>query len=230
MKKIISFILVLTLVFILTATLAFTTACNEKSDNPYKTEYTNADNPVVTINLNDGSAIKVELYPAVAPIAVKRFLDCCNDGFYNNKIFHRIIEGFVVQGGGMYMDGNNMIQSSTAAYPDIKGEFTANGVQNNLKHAFGVLAFARLGDYPSYNLYNYDSATVQFYFCLDDLPSLDGNYTTFGRIIDEQSAEVLNRLGKVVTTTVSGNSDVPVTPIVIRNTRIEWNKYKQLYV
>ena len=234
MKKILSIIALTAILTMLGVNTMLLYGCDKtasgKVDPKYATEYTNSDNPRVTINMTDGKSITVELYPEVAPLAVARFLECCNDGFYNNKVYHRIISGFVVQGGGLYYEGNNLLQAPTNKYPSIKGEFALNGVDNPLKHLFGVIAFGRLGGRTEEEdaLY-YDSTTVQFYLCLADLPSLDNRYTTFGRIIDQSSADVLSAYGNVETTG-DDNNNVPLKPITIKNTKIDWRKYKQNYL
>ena len=127
-------------------------------------------NPIVTIQMKDGGVMKAELYPEIAPETVKNFIDLAAKGFYNGLIFHRVIPGFMIQGGdpqGTGMGGPGY---------SIKGEFTANGFQNDLKHTRGVLSMARAMD-P-------DSAGSQFFIMHEDSPHLDGQYAAFGKLIE----------------------------------------------
>jgi peptidyl-prolyl cis-trans isomerase B (cyclophilin B) len=126
-------------------------------------------NPVVTINMADGGQIKVELYPNVAPNTVRNFIALVQKGFYDGTIFHRVIPGFMIQGGdpqGTGMGGPGY---------GIKGEFTSNGFQNDLKHSRGVISMARAAS-P-------DSAGSQFFIMVADAPHLDGQYAAFGKAI-----------------------------------------------
>ena len=127
-------------------------------------------NPKVTITMENGSQIKLELYPDVAPISVANFVSLAESGFYNGLIFHRVIPGFMIQGGdpkGTGMGGPNYC---------IKGEFKANGVANTLKHTRGVLSMARSG-MPN-------SAGSQFFIMHQNAPHLDGQYAAFGKVIE----------------------------------------------
>ena len=127
-------------------------------------------NPIVTIQMKDGGVMKAELYPDIAPITVKNFVDLAAKGFYNGLIFHRVIPDFMIQGGdpeGTGMGGPGYC---------IKGEFRANGVKNDLKHTRGVLSMARAND-P-------DSAGSQFFIMHADYPYLDGQYAAFGRVTE----------------------------------------------
>lgn len=126
-------------------------------------------NPIVTIEMEDGNKIEVELYPDVAPNTVNNFISLINKQFYDGTIFHRVIPGFMIQGGDP--EGTGM------GGPDysIKGEFSSNGFKNDLKHAKGVISMARTS-YP-------DSAGSQFFIMSDDAPHLDGDYAAFGKVI-----------------------------------------------
>ena len=140
-------------------------------------------NPVITIQMKDGGVMKAELYPEIAPITVKNFVDLAAKGFYNGLIFHRVIPGFMIQGGdpqGTGMGGPGYT---------IKGEFSANGVRNDLKHTRGVLSMARAMD-P-------DSAGSQFFIMHEDYPSLDGQYAAFGKLIE--GIEVVDKIASVRT-------------------------------
>ena len=129
-----------------------------------------AQNPIVTIEMENGGIIKAELYPEVAPNTVNNFISLINKGFYNGVIFHRVIPGFMIQGGdpkGMGIGGPGY---------SIKGEFTQNCFQNDLKHDRGVLSMARTMD-P-------DSAGSQFFVMVAKAPHLDGQYAAFGKVIE----------------------------------------------
>lgn len=131
----------------------------------------NAKNPVnIKIEMKDGGVIKAELYPDVAPITVENFVKLIDEKFYDGLIFHRVIPGFMIQGGDP--DGNGM---GGPGY-SIKGEFASNGVVNNLKHERGVLSMARAMD-PN-------SAGSQFFIMVADAPHLDGDYAEFGKVTE----------------------------------------------
>ena len=127
-------------------------------------------NPIVTITMENGKVMKAELYPDVAPNTVRNFIDLINRGFYDGLIFHRVIPGFMIQGG--CPDGTGM---GGPGY-SIKGEFSGNGFKNDLKHTKGVLSMARTM-MP-------DSAGSQFFIMVADAPHLDGQYASFGKIIE----------------------------------------------
>ena len=127
-----------------------------------------AQNPIVTIEMENGGVIKAELYPEVAPNTVNNFISLINKGFYNGIIFHRVIPGFMIQGGDP-----NGVGVGGPGY-SIKGEFTQNRFENNLKHDRGVLSMART--------MNPNSAGSQFFIMVDDAPYLDGQYAAFGRL------------------------------------------------
>ncbi|GAB6087350.1 peptidylprolyl isomerase [Alkaliphilus crotonatoxidans] len=127
-------------------------------------------NPIVTITMENGNQMKAELFPDIAPNTVNNFISLVNKGFYNGVIFHRVIPGFMIQGGdpqGIGIGGPGY---------SIKGEFTANGVKNDLKHTKGVLSMAR-SQHP-------DSAGSQFFIMVADAPHLDGQYAAFGKVIE----------------------------------------------
>ena len=129
-----------------------------------------AQNPIVTIEMEDGGVMKAELYPDVAPNTVNNFISLVQKGFYDGLIFHRVIPGFMIQGG--CPDGTGM---GGPGY-SIKGEFTGNGFQNNLVHDRGVLSMARTMA-P-------DSAGSQFFVMVEKAPHLDGQYAAFGKVIE----------------------------------------------
>jgi peptidyl-prolyl cis-trans isomerase B (cyclophilin B) len=127
-------------------------------------------NPIVTFKMKNGGVMKAELYPEIAPNTVKNFISLVKKGFYNGVIFHRVIPGFMIQGGDP--DG---IGTGGPGY-SIKGEFRANAFTNELKHTKGVLSMARSG-HP-------DSAGSQFFIMVENAPHLDGQYAAFGKVIE----------------------------------------------
>ncbi|MDE6733218.1 MAG: peptidylprolyl isomerase [Oscillospiraceae bacterium] len=129
---------------------------------------------MVVIELENGGEIKLELYPEKAPVTVANFLKLVGKGFYNGLIFHRVIKGFMIQGGDP--DGNGTGGSGE----HIKGEFSLNGVPNDLKHERGVISMARSRQ-P-------DSASSQFFIVHEDAPHLDGSYAAFGRVVEGMDA------------------------------------------
>lgn len=137
-----------------------------------------AQNPVVTIEMENGDKIKAELYPETAPNTVNNFLSLIQDGYYNGLIFHRVINGFMIQGG--CPEGSGM---GGPGY-SIKGEFSENGFENNLKHTEGVLSMAR-SMMP-------DSAGSQFFIMHKASPHLDGQYAAFGKVIE--GMDVVNKI------------------------------------
>lgn len=129
-----------------------------------------AQNPIVTIEMENGGVIKAELYPDVAPNSVNNFISLIQKGFYDGLIFHRCIPGFMIQGGcpqGTGMGGPGY---------SIKGEFSQNGVKNDLVHDRGVLSMARA--------MNPNSAGSQFFIMVEKAPHLDGQYAAFGKVIE----------------------------------------------
>lgn len=127
-------------------------------------------NPVVTMKMDTGKIVKLELYPDIAPNTVNNFIDLVSRGFYNGLVFHRVIEGFMIQGGDP--EGSGM---GGPGY-SIPGEFARNGFNNTLRHLRGVISMAR-SSHP-------DSAGSQFFIMHDDAPHLDGSYAAFGKVIE----------------------------------------------
>lgn len=160
-----------------------------------------AQNPIVTITMNTGDVMKAELYPKTAPNTVNNFISLIKKGFYDGVGFHRIIEGFMIQGGDP--DGNGM---GGPGY-SIKGEFTSNGFKNDLKHSKGVLSMART-QIP-------DSAGSQFFIMHADAPHLDGEYAAFGKLTE--GFDVLDKIA----TTATDWSDRPRTPQVMESVTVE---------
>lgn len=155
----------------------------------------------VIIEINKFGTIEVELYKDVAPITVDNFIKLVNKGFYNGLTFHRIIKGFMIQGGCPKGNGTGGPGYS------IKGEFLANGVNNPLKHTRGVISMARAMD-P-------DSAGSQFFIMHKDAPHLDGQYAAFGKVIS--GIEVVDAIASVQTNFY----DMPLEKVVIKQIKIE---------
>lgn len=158
-------------------------------------------NPIVTIEMESGKQIKVELYPEIAPNTVNNFISLVSNGFYNGLIFHRVIRGFMIQGGcpnGTGMGGPNY---------HIKGEFAYNGFKNDLKHTAGVISMAR-AQHP-------DSAGSQFFIMHKDSPHLDGQYAAFGKVVE--GMDVVNEIAGVRV----DYSDRPMEPQVMKSVTVD---------
>ena len=158
-------------------------------------------NPIVTIEMEDGGIIKTELYPEVAPNTVNNFISLVKKGFYDDLIFHRVIRGFMIQGGCPLGQG-----TGGPGYR-IKGEFAMNGVKNDLAHDPGVLSMAR-AMHP-------DSAGSQFFIMHKKAPHLDGQYAAFGKVIE--GMDVVNAIAEVPT----GYADKPVKPQRMKTVTVE---------
>ena len=158
-------------------------------------------NPIVTIEMADGGIIKAELYPDIAPQSVYNFVSLINKGFYNGLIFHRVIKGFMIQGGDPKGNG-----TGGPGY-HIKGEFKSNLFQNKLHHGPGVLSMARA--------YAPNSAGSQFFIMHKDAPHLDGDYAAFGKVIE--GMDVVNRIAECRT----GMNDKPLEPQVMKTVTVD---------
>ena len=158
-------------------------------------------NPIVRITMDSGKTIRLELYPEIAPITVENFLDLVSKGFYNGLTFHRIIPGFMIQGGDPSGNGTGGPGYS------IKGEFKSNGVNNTMKHERGVISMARAFD-PN-------SAGSQFFIMHKDAPHLDGEYAAFGKVIE--GLEAVDEIASVET----GFQDAPVKKVVMEKVEVE---------
>lgn len=164
-------------------------------------------NPVVKIVLEDGRSIKIELYPEYAPLSVNNFLELVDKKFYDGVIFHRVIENFMIQTGGYYIEDNTLKEKESDK--KIKGEFIKNGVNNPLKHKFGTISMARTNEM--------NSATSQFFLCSVDTPHLDGMYAAFGKACDEESLAVIKAISEVPTGMLSyAFQNFPYEPITIK--------------
>lgn len=164
-------------------------------------EFSKDTNPIVTIEMETGEVMKLELYPAVAPESVNNFISLVQDGFYNGLIFHRVISGFMIQGGdpqGTGMGGPGY---------SIKGEFSSNGVDNILPHMRGVISFAR-SMMP-------DSAGSQFFIMHKDSSHLDGQYAAFGQIIE--GIEVVDMIAE----SECNHQDLPVVEKKMKSVTVD---------
>jgi len=164
-------------------------------------EFSKATNPVVTIEMETGEVMKLELYPTVAPESVNNFISLVQAGFYNGLIFHRVIRGFMIQGGDP--EGTGM---GGPGY-SIKGEFSSNGVENTLPHGRGVISFAR-SMMPN-------SAGSQFFIMHKDSPHLDGQYAAFGQLIE--GIEVVDMIAE----SACNHNDKPVVEQKMKSVTVD---------
>lgn len=159
------------------------------------------ESPVVTMEMNSGEKIKIQLYPNIAPNTVSNFISLINKEYYNGLNFHRVIPGFMIQGGDPLANGTGGPGYS------IKGEFMKNGVANNILHTRGVISMAR-SRHP-------DSAGSQFFIVVEDSHDLNGDYAGFGKVI-----EGMDVVDKIVNSK-RDESDNPLTPQVIKNIKVD---------
>ena len=195
-----------TIVLLLAALLLCSLACAKGAAAPAaeeKKEDTTVDktHPIATITMKDGGVIQLELYPEIAPESVKNFISLSNSGFYDGLIFHRVIMGFMIQGGDPKGNGTGGPGYS------IKGEFAANGVKNDISHVRGVISMARAQPY--------DSAGSQFFIMHQDGLYLDGQYAAFGRVIS--GMDVVDAIAK----TTTDSRDKPYKDQVMATVRVE---------
>lgn len=204
----------------------------ELNSNKYSDgKNTNRQNPVATMTIERYGNVRIELYPEIAPESVANFIALAQNGFYDGLKFHRVIEGFMIQGGDQRGDGTSSPKLSDLGINEkedkeycIKGEFLLNGHENNLKHEKGVISMAR-ADYTSYSsslaTESYNSAGSQFFIMTKDNSSLDGAYASFGKVIE--GMEIIEQIEKVEVYTREGNSEksTPVSDVIISNVTIE---------
>lgn len=153
------------------------------------------------ITMESGETITLELYPEVAPITVENFKTLCEEGFYDSLTFHRIISGFMIQGGDPKGNGTG------GPGHTIKGEFSANGVKNDIKHERGVISMARS--------MAYDSAGSQFFIMHEDAPHLDGQYAAFGKVVDG-----MDTVDNIASTRVYFDGQTPLEAPVMESIKI----------
>ena len=178
-----------------------TMGCTSGEKNKTEEETMHSEYPIATITMKDGGVIKLELYPKIAPESVKNFISLANSKFYDGLIFHRVISGFMIQGGCPKGNG-----TGGPGY-NIKGEFSANGVDNSLSHQRGVISMARA--------MAYDSAGSQFFICHADSQFLDGQYAAFGKVIE--GMDVVDAIASVKT----NSQDKPLQDQVIDSIRVD---------
>lgn len=193
MKK----ILITTITILILLSVTGLCACSNTTDSDWmsgtKGEFgiIDSENPLVQITFSTGDTVRLELYPSFAPKTVENFIALTKSGFYNGLTMHRIIENFMIQGGG-YNRTDKYLTESEKTVNNIYGEFSANGwTKNNVSHKKGVISMARAT--------SYDSASSQFFICSVDCDFLDGQYSAFGRVIDEESMQAVLKIGKVLT-------------------------------
>ena len=162
-------------------------------------------NPIVKIKIKELGTITAELYPKEAPITVANFISLAKSGFYDGLIFHRVIAGFMIQGGGF----DTRFQQKEAK--SIKGEFLINGVPNPIRHERGVLSMARTQVK--------DSASSQFFIMHADSAFLDGQYAAFGKVTD--GIEIVDKIAASKTTRYGWYDDVPVEAVIIESVTVE---------
>jgi len=207
-KLIYSIISMLTLVFVLSGCGASSKSSQPVEENTKSepTDTTNyeldvKENPIVTITMNNDEKIVIELEPKVAPNTVANFIFLAKDGFYDGLTFHRVIPGFMIQGGDPLGNGTGGPDYS------IDGEFTSNGFENNLKHERGVISMARTQD-PN-------SAGSQFFIMVENAPSLDGEYAAFGKVL-----EGMETVDKIVSVE-RDQQDKPLEDQVIKKVEVD---------
>ena len=157
-------------------------------------------NPIVTIEMESGAVMSGELYPEIAPNTVNNFIALANSGFYDGVVFHRVIPGFMIQGGDPSGNGTG------GPGWNIKGEFAANGVNNPIKHVRGVISMARS--------MNPNSAGSQFFIMHKDAPHLDGQYAAFGKVV--AGMDVVDKIASVPTDW----NDKPKTPVKMKTVEL----------
>ncbi len=193
-------LLIITLMIITIFTCGCTQNSEKKEENLLNIDYTqntnelsltqyDTANPVVAMYIENYGSVVIELYPEIAPNTVNNFISLVKSGFYDNNTFHRLVPGFVLQGGDPSGTG-----TGGPGYT-IKGEFTSNGFTNNLKHTKGIVSMARTS-------ISNDTAGSQFFIMLDDAPYLDEQYATFGKVIDGWS-----NIEKIVATETISDPD-----------------------
>ncbi len=206
---------------VLGATLCLISACSSADDNAV----TNADNantdvsamvakyednghPIAVIEMQDGGVIVLELYENIAPNTVNNFISLANKGFYDGTIFHRVIQGFMIQGGDPKGNG-----TGGPGYC-IPGEFSNNDFNNTISHTRGTISMGRRGSQYADYLY-YDTAGCQFFICDADSEFLDGNYASFGRVVE--GMDVVDRIAAVQ----KNSSDKPLQDQVMKKVYVE---------
>ena len=211
MKKTISLLMVLCMML---GTITLFSACSEEEKPDYMVDIDldgdgkddiDSEPVKVVMTVRHFGEIVIELYPEYAPITVRNFLDLVDNEFYDGLTFHRVIKGFMIQGGDPNGDGTG------GSARKIKGEFSENGVRNPISHTRGTISMARRGD-------SMDSASCQFFICDADSTYLDGQYAAFGKVID--GMDVVDKIADVAVTYSAGNEiSKPINTIIIESIR-----------
>ncbi len=195
---------IILVILIIAMTLSFAGCGDTSSEDTATWE---GGNPIVTIEMEDGGIIQLELYPDITPITVANFCELADSGFYDGLTFHRVVSGFMIQGGDP--NGNGTGGSDET----IVGEFSANGYENTLSHTRGVISMARSS--------KYDSASSQFFIMHADYTGLDGLYAAFGEVIS--GMDVVDQIAASETTVgLSGENSTPVETIVIKSITVKY--------
>ena len=209
MKKFVAFILILSLCATLFACAKQDNEIKDDTASPGEvSDDTDIENPVATIEMEDGGIIKIELYYDVAPNTVLNFVSLANEGFYDGLTLHRVISNFMIQGGDPNGDG-----TGGPGYC-IKGEFSNNNFENNISHKRGVVSMARRGSsYDPASAYN--TAGSQFFICVEDSDFLDGDYAAFGEVIE--GMDVVDAIKAVET----DSNDKPLEDVTIKTITVD---------
>ncbi|WP_454054050.1 peptidylprolyl isomerase [Clostridium sp. Marseille-Q7071] len=213
----------ISLLLVIVLSLSLFIGCSKKEEtndkdttsaNNVETEKGKDDkNPVATMEMEDGSKIKIELYPDVAPNTVRNFISLANSNFYDGLIFHRVIPDFMIQGGDPEGTGVGGPGYS------IKGEFSNNDFENNLKHDRGVISMARAQDK--------NSAGSQFFIMHKDSPHLDGEYAAFGKVIE--GIEVVDKIAAVETVAQDKpKEDVKMKKVTVDTFGVEYKEVEKM--
>lgn len=210
MKRIIAVIMALLAVGMIFVSCSGNSDAESDSTAAYADKLTNPDNPVATIVMKDGGIMRIELFYDTAPNTVKNFISLANDGFYDGLTFHRVIPGFMIQGGDPKGNG-----TGGPGYT-IFGEFENNDFENGRKHLRGYVSMARKGSYLN-PASAYNTAGSQFFICVDDQPSLDGDYAVFGYCFE--GMDVADEIVSVAT----NSNDKPLKDVVIKSIRVQTN-------
>ncbi len=197
------------------------TGCSDEPKTYDLGRYDGVELPIATIKIKNYGTITAELYPEIAPESVSNFISLANSEFYDGLIFHRVIPEFMIQGGDP--NGNG---SGGPGYC-IKGEFSSNGVANDIKHEAGVISMGRQGD-PYFDDQYYDTAGSQFFICVADCDWLDGKYAAFGKVIS--GLDIAVEISELPTNSSDKplEDDVVITSIRVDTKGVDYSKFTKL--
>lgn len=203
--------------FLIVNCLFLGTSCKKKDNNKERDVIDMNKRIFAQIEFSNGDKVNLELFHDKAPKTVENFIKLAQSDFYNGTIFHRVIKDFMIQIGGYYLDGNNLVPKEKVE--SIYGEFSENGwSQNDISHEKGVISMARATD-PN-------SGSSQFFLCSVDYRALDGKYAAFGRTTDEESKDVIVKISEMPTVNIGGGfTDFPYDPIAIVKVRVQNEKF-----